>query len=140
MNGKWKIAAGLGVTVLAGTVFALSFEHTITGSIGDFPFPGGNGPGYVQIQELILRPGETTGWHHHDGPSWVILARGRGVVEHEACGASSNLQPRTALAEPAKNVHKVDNLGPGEATIWWATVYPQGSTPIVPDDAPLACN
>jgi quercetin dioxygenase-like cupin family protein len=138
MNKKWTVAIGLGIT-LAGTVVGLSFQHTITGSIGNFPFPNGAGPGYVQIQQLILKPRDSTGWHHHDGPAWVILEKGAGVVEYEACGSTA-LQPGSAFLEPPNNVHKVDNFGPGEATIWWATVYPQGSTPIVPDEGPPNCN
>jgi quercetin dioxygenase-like cupin family protein len=139
MYRKWKIAAGLAIT-MTGTAFALSFHHTVTGRIDSFPFPSGSGSGFVQIQELILRPGDSTGWHHHDGPSWVILERGNGVVETEACGSVNPLQAGTAFAEPPNNVHKVDNFGPGEATIWWATIYPQGATPIVPDDGPPPCH
>jgi len=138
MDRKWKIAVGLGVT-LTSTAFALSFQHTVTGRIDNFAFPSGSGSGYVQIQSLILKPGDSTGWHHHEGPSWVILERANSVVETEACGSSTPLQAGTAFAEPPINVHKVDNFGPGEATIWWATVYPQGSTAIVPDDGPPSC-
>ena len=137
MDRKWKIAIGLGITVTS-TVFALSFQHTVTGAISEFAFPSGTGPGLVQIQQITLKPGDSTGWHHHDGPSWVILERGRGVFEYEACQATvTHLQSGNACAEPANNVHKVDNYGPGEATIWWSTVYPQGSTPIVPDPEPV---
>ena len=138
MDRKWKITVGLGVT-LTSTAFALSFQHTVTGRIDNFAFPSGSGSGYVQIQSLILKPGDSTGWHHHEGPSWVILERANSVVETEACGLSTPLQAGTAFAEPPNNVHKVDNFGPGEATIWWATVYPQGSTAIVPDDGPPPC-
>jgi quercetin dioxygenase-like cupin family protein len=138
MMKGWIFVTGLGITV-AGAVFALSFQHTTTGAIAGFPFEGGPGQGHVQIQELILKPGETTGWHHHDGPAWVILERGNGVVELEACG-STPLQAGSAFAEAPHKVHKVDNFGPGEATIWWATVYPLGSTPIVPSEAPTTCD
>jgi hypothetical protein len=90
---------------------------------------------YAQHQAVL----DSTGWHHHEGPSWVILERANSVVETEACESSTPLQAGTAFAEPPNNVHKVDNFGPGEATIWWATVYPQGSTAIVPDDGPPSC-
>ena len=50
----------------------------------------------------------------------MILEKGHGVIESEACGSAA-LQPGSAFAEPPKNVHKVDNFGPDEATIWWAT-------------------
>lgn len=138
MNRKWKISIGVGIGLtLTGTLFALNFLHTTTGAIASFPFPAGTGPGFVQIQQIVLKPGDSTGWHHHDGPSWVILERGGGVFETEACGSPTALQAGTAFAEPPNNVHKVDNFGPGEASIWWATVYPQGSTPIVPDQDPV---
>ncbi len=140
MNWKWKTATGLGLA-LTCTVFAITFEHTVTGTLDQFPFPAppGTGPGgFIQIQTLELKQGETTGWHHHDGPAWVILKRGRGVVEFHACGSVA-VTPGAAFVEPQGYVHKVDNNGPGEATITWATVYPQGSTPIVPDDGPPPC-
>lgn len=138
MDRKWKIAAGV-AAALTSTAFALSFQHTVTGRIDNFAFSSGVGPGFVQIQSLILKPGDSTGWHHHGGPSLVVLEKGSGVVETEACASSTTLQAGTAFAEPPNNVHKVDNFGPGEATIWWATVYPLGSTAIVPDDAPSSC-
>jgi quercetin dioxygenase-like cupin family protein len=138
MDRKSKIAAGLAIT-LTSTAFALSFQHTVTGRIDSFAFPSGSGPGYIQIQSLILKPGDSTGWHHHDGPAWMILQKGSGVVESEASGVSLPERVGTAFAESGGNVHKVDNFGPGEATIWWATVYPEGSTPIVPDDGPPPC-
>jgi hypothetical protein len=42
MDKKWKIAAGLAVT-LTSAAFALSFQHTVTGRIDNFAFPSGNG-------------------------------------------------------------------------------------------------
>src|SRR5437763_4961730 len=104
LDRKGKFAAGLAI-ILASTAFALSFQHTTTGRIDNFAFPSGSGPGFVQIQSLILKPGDSTGWHHHDGPSFVILERGNGVVETESCGGSTPLQAGTAFAEPPTNVH-----------------------------------
>ena len=101
MHTKIKITIGLGIT-LTGTVFALSFQHTVAGAIAEFPFPGGIGPGFVQIQQITLKPGDSTGWHRHDGPAWVILERGRGVVETEACGASTVLEPGERLRRTAQ--------------------------------------
>jgi len=68
MDRNWKIAGGLVIT-LTSVAFALSFQHTVTGRIDNFAFPSGIGTGYVQIQSLILKPGDSTGWHHHGGPS-----------------------------------------------------------------------
>jgi quercetin dioxygenase-like cupin family protein len=85
----------------------------------------------MQFQKIILKQGASTGWHHHDGPAWVILEQGANVVETHCGGGSEQLQPGTAFIEPIGLIHKVENYGPGEATIVWATSYPQGGSPIV---------
>ena len=144
MFKKWRVTVclGLGVALTGAalafqqTVPGITFLQTVTASLVLPPPPI---PTVMQFQKIILKQGASTGWHHHDGPSLVILEKGNGVVETEACGSSTPLQAGTAFAEPPNNVHKVDNFGPGEATIWWATVYPLGSTAIVPNDGPPSC-
>ena len=88
-------------------------------------------PTVMQFQKIILKQGASTGWHHHDGPAWVILENGSSVVETHCGGGSEHLQPGTAFIEPIGLIHLVENYGPGEATITWATTYPQGGSPIV---------
>jgi quercetin dioxygenase-like cupin family protein len=135
---KWKIAIGLGITLTGAalafqqTVPGITFLQTVTGTIDEFAFPPpiSASPGVLQIQRIILKQGATTGWHHHDGPAWVILEKGRNVVESH-CGGSEQVRAGAAFIEPPGYVHKVDNYGPGEATISWATVYPQHGAPIV---------
>lgn len=135
MNYKWKLALSLGVA-LAGTAFALSVPFTFTSAIERFP--GFIGPGVVQFQEVTLKPGESTGWHHHEGPATVILAKGRNVTEDHGCGPD-RVQPGIAFAESANKTHRVDNNGPGLAIIYWSTVYPEGSSPTIPDDIAPPC-
>lgn len=134
MSRKWNIAIGLGIT-LAGAAFAfqqtvpgITFLHTVTGTLVVPPPPV---PTVMQFQQIILKQGATTGWHHHDGPAWVILEKGTNVVETHCGGGSEQLPAGAAFIEPTTLIHRVDNYGPGEATIFWATTYPQGGSPIV---------
>jgi quercetin dioxygenase-like cupin family protein len=85
----------------------------------------------MQFQQIVLKQGASTGWHHHDGPAWVILEKGSNVVESHCGGGSEQLPTGSAFIEPIGLVHMVENFGPGEATIVWATTYPQGGSPIV---------
>ena len=136
MNRKRKVTICLGLGVaLTGAAFAfqqtvpgVTFLKTVTAPLVSPPPPV---PTVMPFQEIILKQGASTGWHHHDGPAWVILENGSNVIESHCGGGSEQLQPGTAFIEPIGLVHMVENYGPGAATIKWATTYPQGGSPIV---------
>jgi quercetin dioxygenase-like cupin family protein len=136
MDKKWRVTVCLGLGV-ALTVAALAFQQTVPGITflqtvtAPLVLPPPPVPTVMQFQKIILKQGATTGWHHHDGPAWVILENGSNVVETHCGGGSEHLQPGTAFIEPIGLIHMVENYGPGEATITWATTYPQGGSPIV---------
>ena len=136
MDRKSKVTACLGLAVaLTGAAWAfqqtvpgITFLHTVTAPLVSPPPPV---PTVMQFQQIVLKQGASTGWHHHDGPAWVILEKGSNVVESHCGGGSEQLPPGTAFIEPIGLIHMVENFGPGEATIVWATTYPQGGSPIV---------
>jgi quercetin dioxygenase-like cupin family protein len=136
MNRKWRVTTCLGLGV-ALTGAALAFQQTVAGITflqtvtAPLVSPPPLAPTVMQFQTIILKQGASTGWHHHDGPAWVILEKGTNVVESHCGGGSEQLQSGTAFIEPIGLIHMVANYGPGEATIIWATTYPQGGSPIV---------
>ena len=136
MNRKWKVTICLGLAV-ALTGAALAFQQTVPGLTflqtvsAPLVSPPPSVPTNMQFQVLILKQGASTGWHHHDGPAWVILEKGSNVMESHCGGGSEQLPPGSAFIEPIGLIHRVENNGPGAATIVWATTYPQGGSPIV---------
>ena len=100
-----------------------------------------------------MAPGETSPWHFHKATSYVVLLRGTLSEQHATSPTQCELEEfsaRAAFVEPPGAVHTVTNPGPGVATIWWATVFPQSDgvaqfTPsfesggVYPADAP-SCN
>ena len=136
MDKKWRVTVCLGLGV-ALTGAALAFQQTVPGITflqtvtASLVLPRPPVPTVMQFQKIILKQRASTGWHHHDGPAWVILENGSSVVETHCGGGSEQLQPGTALIEPIGLIHMVENYGPGAATITWATTYPQGGSPIV---------
>ena len=131
-----KVIACLGL-VAALTGAACAFQQTVPGltflqtASAPLVLPAQPVPTVMQFQKIILKQGASTGWHHHGGPAWVILEQGQNVIESHCGGGSEHLQPGTAFIEPVGHIHIVENDGPDEATIIWATTYPQGGAPIV---------
>ena len=120
------------VTILVGTVFALSNISLNLGTIASYDF-GGYGPGYpvpatIQIHAFRMNPGDTIPWHYHKGMSYVILTRGTLTEQHlvgaDQC-ASEEVSDGSAFVESPGQVHTVTNTGKETAVIWWATVFPQ---------------
>jgi len=136
MSRKRKISVGVVialVTVLTGTVLALSSISFKLGTIASYDF-GGFGPGFpipatMQIQAFKLNPGETIPWHYHKGVSYVILSRGTLTEQHlvgpaSQC-ASEELTAGSAFVESPGQVHSVTNTGQDVAVISWATIFPK---------------
>ena len=81
-----KVTASLGLAVaLTGAAWGfqqavpgITFLQTVTGPL---VLPAPPVPTVMQFQKIILKQGASTGWHHHDGPAWVILENGSIVVE-----------------------------------------------------------
>ena len=134
MSRKRSIAAGVAValtTALVGTAYALADISFSTGTTSyDF---GGFGPGYpvpatVQIQAFTLAPGESFPWHFHKATSYVVVVRGTLTEQHVAgpnqC-ETEEFSAGDAFVEGPGAVHTATNTGPGAATIWWATVFPE---------------
>ena len=135
MSRKGKIAAGVLislVTLLVGSVFALSNVALFLGTIPQYDF-GVAGPGFpvpatVQIHAFTMKAGDTIPWHFHKALSYVILAHGTLTEEHlvstDQC-LSEEFTQGSAFVESPGQVHSVKNTGNNVAVIWWATVFPK---------------
>ena len=126
------VVAGVLVTALAGSAWALANISLNLGTVASYDF-GGFGPGYpvpgtIQIHAFTMNPGDTVPWHYHKGTSYVILTHGtlteNHVVGPNQCG-SENVTAGSAFVESPGQVHSVTNTGHNRAVIWWATIFPK---------------
>lgn len=135
LSRKAKVSAVLVtvlVTILAGTLLALSNIYLNLGTVASYDF-GGYGPGYpvpgtIQIHAFRMNPGDTVPWHYHKGISYVILAHGTLTEQHvtgpDQC-ASEEVMAGSAFVELPGRIHSITNTGNGVAVIWWATIFPK---------------
>ena len=85
------------------------------------------------IQQIIIGPGGSTGWHSHPGPAIVLVTAGELTLY---LAQDPDCTPRTYLAgeafvDPGQgNVHIARNLGSTESTEVWVTYFdvPPGET------------
>jgi len=92
--------------------------------------------GAMPSSHLLRAPGDSTGWHHHDGPSWVIPSNGAASLSARRAGQLPALAGN-AVAEPSNKVHKLDNYGQRKASILRSTVESARlHGPIVPEPEP----
>lgn len=94
------------------------------------------GAGDVLVQEIVLAPGGTTGWHTHPGPAVAVIAAGAlTVTDAEGCH-SRTYGAGEAFVDPGQgHVHMATNPGAVNALIY-VTYFdvPVGSGPRI--DAP----
>lgn len=147
---KWQTKIGLVVlatVMLAGTAYAITFVRTFQGTVQltdyqgfyDSQYEDYTGPATVQIQEITMKPGDAFPWHYHEGQSYAILTEGT-LTEEDGCGKPQIFHAGAAFVEPPGFVHRVINNGPGNVTLYWATVYPSKAGPLVttqPDGSPV---
>lgn len=143
MNSTGRIAGVtlVGVlTILAGTVFALSNISLTLGSVpgsydfgtinlttGDVDHVGAK-PATVQFHTFHVKPGETIDWHYHRGLAYVVIEHGtvseQHVSGHSACSAWVAFGAGTGFVEEPGEVHRVTNSGKSDAMVTWATAFP----------------
>lgn len=94
------------------------------------------GAGDVLVQEIVLAPGGTTGWHTHHGPAVAVIAAGSlSLTDADGC-RSRTYSAGEAFVDPGQgHVHLATNPGTDNAVIY-VTYFdvPTGSGPRI--DAP----
>jgi len=80
------------------------------------------------VRHTVIEPGGTSGWHYHDGPLIVLVARG--TLDHPyADGAPVRYRRRQIFREPSGpgNRHVARNLGAEPVTLIALYLLPKGS-------------
>lgn len=126
-------AATLGISLTAGTAYATPPGTGVTGkTIGKTTW---NGKDYI-LRKVTIPPGESTGWHYHDGTLYGIVAQGD--LSHFAANCKSDgiYKPGDTIVEPsgANHVHIGRNLGTTPIVLKLLYVLPHGAP--LSEDAP----
>ncbi|MCR5976698.1 cupin domain-containing protein [Gordonia jinghuaiqii] len=116
--------------VLAGSVLAAPAQATppqgglVRQEVARFDIPWGITPGYdgpstVIVQQLVIPPGASTGWHTHPGPEYSIATGGNLVLRTSRNCRGIPFAPGGFMTLPSTLVHEVVNMSPAFA---WASV------------------
>jgi quercetin dioxygenase-like cupin family protein len=96
------------------------------------------GAGEVVVQEIVLAPDGSTGWHTHPGPAVAVIKSGMlRVTDADGC-ASRTYSAGEAFVDPGQgHVHRAINPGSENAVVY-VTYFdvPSGSGPRIDADDP----
>lgn len=94
-------------------------------------------PTTLYVQNVVLGPAASSGWHTHPGPEYSVVNDGTVSLQTAgACGVAA-FGPGQAIFIPAGVPHVVSNEGTADAA---ATVtYTLPADRPIRDDAPAAC-
>ncbi|MGZ0202083.1 cupin domain-containing protein [Streptomyces sp. RM1] len=88
------------------------------------------------LREITIPPGQSTGWHYHDGPLYGVVRQGTLSHFDSSCASDGVYRTGSPVKEPAGpgHVHIGRNLGdtPVVLDVWY--VLPHGSP--FSEDAP----
>ncbi|CAL2065707.1 MULTISPECIES: cupin domain-containing protein [Streptomyces] len=88
------------------------------------------------LREITVPPGQSTGWHYHDGPLYGVVRQGTLSHFDSACAPDGVYRAGAPIQEPAGpgNVHIGRNLGDTPVVLDVLYVLPHGSP--FSEDAP----
>ena len=95
------------------------------------------GPTTLYVQELLLHPPSSSGWHTHPGPEHTVITGGTVAIQTGQQCASTQYLAGQAIFIPAGVPHVVRNDSPHDANA--VVTYTLPSDLPVRDDAPAAC-
>lgn len=94
-----------------------------------------NGTDYTP-REITIPPGQSTGWHYHDGPLYGVVKQGTLSHFDSSCDSAGVYRKGSTIQEPAgpEYVHIGRNLGDTPLVLDVLYVLPHGSP--FSEDAP----
>jgi quercetin dioxygenase-like cupin family protein len=103
-----------------------------------------SGPGSADIVtvKVVIKPGGSTGWHHHPGVTLVSVASGTATQYHEDCHKTV-LKAGDGFFESAGEPHVVRNEGNVEAVLYPTFVISTETSSeklTIPDAQPKNCD
>nr|WP_052850893.1 cupin domain-containing protein [Streptomyces avicenniae] len=95
------------------------------------------GPTDVTVRVIVVEPGGSTGWHHHDGPLLAVVVSGTLTRTLDDCSVELSTAGDTILETPgADHVHVGRNLGEEPVVLHATYLVPEGRPLSVDADAP----
>lgn len=92
----------------------------------------------IGVDDVLLDPGGSTGWHSHDGAVFETVTSGSIVVHHARdCSATTYTVGQSYYAA-AHEVHDVRSVNGGEFVA--VQIRPHGSPPVEDQPAPSNCH
>ncbi len=126
-------AATVGLSLGAGTAFATPGGPGVTGKIISQTTLGGTD--YI-LRQVTIPPGQSTGWHYHDGTLYGFVQQGTLSHFDSDCESDGVYKSGSGLTEPsgADHVHIGRNLGTTDVVLDVLYVLPHGAP--LSEDAP----
>jgi quercetin dioxygenase-like cupin family protein len=96
----------------------------------------------IAIAKVVLKPGGSTGWHHHPGVTLVSIASGT-VTEYDKKCEKSVHKAGEGFVESNDAVHVVRNKGNVKAVLYATLIVPTNTTDEglrVDEPKPSNCN
>ncbi|GGN91241.1 cupin [Streptomyces albiflavescens] len=127
------MAGAVGLSLGAGTAFATPAGPGVTGKIiSQTTFDGKD---YI-LRQITIPPGQSTGWHYHDGTLYGFVQHGTLSHFDSGCKADGVYKAGGGLTEPsgANHVHIGRNLGTTDVVLDVLYVLPHGAP--LSEDAP----
>lgn len=89
--------------------------------------------GHIELatQRVVAVPGATFGWHHHPGPTMVVVLRGTVTLYHdEACTEGTAYGPGTAFHQNPDEIHLARNESTEDLVLFATYLVPKTTPPI----------
>ena len=129
MKRRRKLIAGAAVVALFVGVTAHSAVMNIL-AVGTTTYSEViNGPATLTFRQLLMDPGEVSGWHYHPGTLISVVKRGTVAVE-DGCGGEDPHNTGEAFEAVGERVHRA-KAGGEQLEEFNLFITPQGMMPTV---------
>ncbi|MET7695597.1 cupin domain-containing protein [Streptomyces sp. NPDC005483] len=127
------VAAAVALSFGVGTASATPGGPGVTAKVISQTTFGGKD--YI-LREITVPPGQSTGWHYHDGTLYGFVQKGTLSHFDSDCASDGVYKAGSALTEPSgsQHVHIGRNLGTTDIVLDVLYVLPHGAPPS--EDAP----
>ena len=94
-------------------------------------------PSTLTVQNLVLKPGSSSGWHTHPGPEYSVISRGTVLVQTVSDCVSGDVAAGRVVFIPGGVAHRVANVSDHDDEAVVTYTLPVGMP--ARGDAPAAC-
>jgi quercetin dioxygenase-like cupin family protein len=94
------------------------------------------------LVKVVIKPGGSTGWHHHPGVALVAIKSGA-VTEYDVKCEKSVYKAGEGFVESNDEVHLVRNHGNAKAVLYVTFIVPTSTSPeglLIDEPRPQGCN